>query len=151
MTQQKQPGLRGIGTSQWEWPGPAGLSGDVLCCASLNEVKIIKDEDVRAMKRCKASYVSPSSLSIEFYYLYSLQTSCVCFVSVKTMWVCLSKTPMWVSVSWQSLWAWQEAARTPPEGFWWVSLHDQWPVRNGKAYQHHLSIHCLLGYFSAPS
>jgi hypothetical protein len=47
----------------------ARTPGEVLCCASLKKVKI--SEDVRPMKRCRASYANKLSLSIESY-LYSL-------------------------------------------------------------------------------
>ena len=55
-------------------PEPAGTPGAVHCPVSMDEVKI--NEDARPTKSCKASYASPTSLSVESYF-YSLQTSCV--------------------------------------------------------------------------
>lgn len=63
------------------------MSGvSVLYCASLNEVKVSKDEKARPTKHCKASYSTVLSLSVRSY-LYFLQTSRVFPPS------CLSKTP----------------------------------------------------------
>ena len=58
--------------SQQEQPEPVRMPGEVLCRASINEVKIRGDR--RPTKPSKASYASTPSLSIESY-LYSLQTS----------------------------------------------------------------------------
>ncbi|XP_011244660.1 pleckstrin homology domain-containing family H member 2 isoform X6 [Mus musculus] len=51
--------------SAGERPEPTRTPGEVLCRASLNEVKI--REDSRPMKCCKASYASTPPLSIDFY------------------------------------------------------------------------------------
>ena len=70
--QQKLPGLRRIPVSQpGPGPGPVGMSGEVLCCASLNKVKISEDEDLRPMKYGKASYASVPSLSLSPSYIFS--------------------------------------------------------------------------------
>ena len=39
----------------------AGDTGEVLCGASLNRVKISEDEDLRPTEHCRASYASPPS------------------------------------------------------------------------------------------
>ena len=62
-----------IGMTQWEWPGPARMSGS-LCHASLNEMKI--SEHSKPGKHCAPRYASVPSLSTQFY-LYSLQISLV--------------------------------------------------------------------------
>ena len=79
--------------SQQEQPEPVRMPGEVLCRASINEVKI--REDRRPTKPSKASYASTPSLSIESY-LYSLQTSPVLpwvLPQQNTTRVCISKTP----------------------------------------------------------
>ena len=40
MIQHLQPGLHGVGTSHWEHPEPARISGEVLGYASLNKANI---------------------------------------------------------------------------------------------------------------
>ena len=42
----------------------AGDTGEVLCGASLNRVKISEDEDLRPTEHCRASYASPPSLTL---------------------------------------------------------------------------------------
>ena len=97
-------------------------------------MKISKDKDSRLMKHCKPSYTSQATLSIESY-LHSLQTShTLLWVRQNTMWVCLNRTlhksisadisrnfyfalPIGLSSQKQ-----QEAARTPPEGFFGAFL-----------------------------
>ena len=100
--QQKLPGLRQIGTSQQEWPELARTPGDILCSASLSEVKIC--EDMRTRKFCKASYAGVLSLSIESY-LYFLQTSHVLpqvFPQQNTTWICSTwhqKLPLYLPLA----------------------------------------------------
>lgn len=62
--QQKQPIFYQISTSKLERQGPARMSGEVLCYASLNEVKISENEDTRPMEHCKASYASKHSVTV---------------------------------------------------------------------------------------
>ena len=50
------------------------MNGEVLCHASINEVKI--SEDARPTKHCQASYARAPSLPIESYF-WSLHTSCI--------------------------------------------------------------------------
>ena len=73
MIQQKQPGLHCIGMNQPDCLGQAGTPG-VLCHASLNKVKVSKDENLRPKKHHKDSYASLLPLSVESY-LYFLQMS----------------------------------------------------------------------------
>lgn len=54
-----RPSRNSLAAAQSKQPEPAGMSGEVLCHASLSEVKISKDKDSRPMKCCKASYTSP--------------------------------------------------------------------------------------------
>ena len=44
---------------------PGKIPGEVLCCASLSEVKISEDEGLRPMKRCKASNARAPSPSVD--------------------------------------------------------------------------------------
>jgi hypothetical protein len=73
MNQQNQPGLHQIITNQQEQPGPAGTAGE-LCCASLNKVKISKDEDSRPRKHYKASYAYVLS---QFYFSKTSFHQCI--------------------------------------------------------------------------
>ena len=53
--------------TQQKQPGPAGTPGEVLCHASLNEVKISEDKDHEALQ---SQLCKPLLLSVESY-LYS--------------------------------------------------------------------------------
>ena len=146
MTQQRQPGLHWISLSQQETPG------EVLCCASLNKVKISEDEDLRPTKRCRASYASPPSLTLR---PITLSPDITCPTGVlpqhKATWLCLSKTPREpvpadIARHFPSLC--QSVASKPSRSrqnitrrflmhlsLW--SPEKQWPINNGKAYQYH--------------
>lgn len=67
--QQKLTGLHRTGRSQWERPEPARTLG-VLCCASLKDVKISKDEEAR--KSCTAGYASALSLLLSLIFSPSI-------------------------------------------------------------------------------
>lgn len=129
-TRQKQPSLSQISISQQEQPGPAGAP-EVLC-ASLNEVKISRDQQsLQARSHCPLDPIyTPSK--------HHVSSNGFCF----STWVCLSKTPhetvsaditLPIGLSLQKL---QEATRTSPEVFLW-SPDKRWPINNGKAYQYH--------------
>jgi hypothetical protein len=62
--------------SQQEQPGPTGMPGEALCCASLNEVKINEDKKRETNEGLQSLLCEALSLPVESY-LYSLQISCV--------------------------------------------------------------------------
>jgi hypothetical protein len=62
------------------------MPGEVLCHASLNEVKISQDEDTRPIKHCKASYASKLYHPLSPIYTLSKH-------HVSSHMSCLSKTP----------------------------------------------------------
>ena len=149
-----------------------GLAGtpEVLCCASPNKVKIIKDWDVRPMKHCKANCASSPSLSVDFY-LYS------CKHHVSSPRSCLSKTPreyFLAKLQWglyqltysetstslcQLAQVWGRGKK-PPEHHqkpFGVSLYEvtSRQMMASKEWQGltipYSTIHCLLGYIYIPS
>lgn len=125
-----------IGMNQQERPEPAGIP-KVLCCASLNKVKISEEEgeDTRPMSVTKlamqATQCPMNSIYTPSKHHASSYGSCLPLVSPKqnTMAVCLSGNPcesisvdIILPIS-QSLQKWLEASRTPPEVFWYVSFY----------------------------
>lgn len=98
--------------SQQGWPGSAGMPGEVLCHASLNDVKISEDE--RPTKHHKTSCATPchpqtSHGSSHGSYLSKIPHDSVSADISRNFY---STLPIGRSPR-----MWKEVARTPPEGF----------------------------------
>jgi hypothetical protein len=123
-----------MGTSDKELPGPAGMPGEVLSCASLNKVKISKDSRpssvVKLALQASLSHSSSSPIyppSKHHVPSTGLVLWCVLPQHVESvlakLHMSLSQLTSFCQFHLHFLWSWQETAVHPQKFFWCISLY----------------------------